>query len=95
MRNPYDVADSLGVESVLNYSLHQNSKGFSAADHSARINKGRSVSSYIHTPYELTQTHRNFEENITLLIIKHPDLNRDNSSDEILSTNQLVTDDDR
>lgn len=31
--NPYDVEDSLGVESVLNYSFHQNSKGFSAADH--------------------------------------------------------------
>lgn len=33
LRNPYDVEDSLGVESVLNYSFHQNSKGFSAADH--------------------------------------------------------------
>lgn len=32
-RNPYDVEDSLEVESVLNYSFHQNSKGFSAADH--------------------------------------------------------------
>lgn len=33
LRNPYDVVDSLGVESVLNYSFHQNSMGFSAADH--------------------------------------------------------------
>lgn len=33
LRNLYDEADSLGVESVLNYSFHQNSKGFSAADH--------------------------------------------------------------
>lgn len=33
LRNPYDVADSLGVESVLNYSFHQSLKGFSAADH--------------------------------------------------------------
>lgn len=33
LRNPYGEADSLEVESVLNYSCHQNSKGFSAADH--------------------------------------------------------------
>lgn len=33
LRNPYGEADSLVVESVLNYSCHQNSKGFSAADH--------------------------------------------------------------